>query len=140
MGEDKDNFFYVGPIVREINNNKDELRKKLSFDKKTILVSTGGTNAGLYLLKKTIESFSRIKNKNEYDLVILSNDNIALPNLGLNCRYVGIVGNGHEYVNACDLVISLAGKSTIDESMVYGTPGIFIPIKNHFEQEHRLNH
>jgi UDP-N-acetylglucosamine--N-acetylmuramyl-(pentapeptide) pyrophosphoryl-undecaprenol N-acetylglucosamine transferase len=29
----------------------------------------------------------------------------------------------------------LAGRSTIDESTVYGTPGIFIPIKNHFEQE-----
>ena len=38
---------------------------------------------------------------------------------------------------AADLVISLAGKSTIDESLVYGTPGIFIPIKNHFEQEDR---
>ena len=23
--------------------------------------------------------------------------------------------------------------------MVYGTPGIFIPIKDHFEQEHRAN-
>ena len=23
----------------------------------------------------------------------------------------------------------------MDESIVYGTPGIFIPIKNHFEQE-----
>ena len=33
------------------------------------------------------------------------------------------------------MVISLAGKSTIDESIVYGTPGIFIPIKGHFEQE-----
>ena len=29
----------------------------------------------------------------------------------------------------------MAGRSTIDESRVYGTPGIFIPIKNHFEQE-----
>jgi len=36
---------------------------------------------------------------------------------------------------AADLVISLAGRSTMDESIVYGTPGIFIPIKNHFEQE-----
>ncbi|WP_178084795.1 hypothetical protein [Candidatus Nitrosotalea sp. TS] len=26
-------------------------------------------------------------------------------------------------------------KSTIDESRHYGTPGIFIPIKGHFEQE-----
>jgi len=41
----------------------------------------------------------------------------------------------HEYIYASDLVLSLAGRSTIDESRVYGTPGIFIPIKNHFEQE-----
>jgi UDP-N-acetylglucosamine--N-acetylmuramyl-(pentapeptide) pyrophosphoryl-undecaprenol N-acetylglucosamine transferase len=41
----------------------------------------------------------------------------------------------HEIIYASDLVISLAGKSTIDESKAYGTPGIFIPIKNHFEQE-----
>jgi UDP-N-acetylglucosamine--N-acetylmuramyl-(pentapeptide) pyrophosphoryl-undecaprenol N-acetylglucosamine transferase len=32
-------------------------------------------------------------------------------------------------------VISLAGRSTRDESIAYGTPGIFIPIKGHFEQE-----
>jgi UDP-N-acetylglucosamine--N-acetylmuramyl-(pentapeptide) pyrophosphoryl-undecaprenol N-acetylglucosamine transferase len=52
-------------------------------------------------------------------------------------RSIGFVNNIHEYVCAADLVISLAGKSTIDESLVYGTPGIFIPIKNHFEQEDR---
>jgi len=28
------------------------------------------------------------------------------------------------------LIISLAGKSTIDESKHYGTPGIFIPIRD----------
>lgn len=139
LGQDRDNLFYVGPIVREIGNTRDELRKKLSFDKKTVLVSTGGTHAGLYLLKKTIESFSRLKNNHEYDLVILSSYGDMLPKLSQNCRYVGFTDNGHEYVKAADLVISLAGKSTIDESMVYGTPGIFIPIKDHFEQEHRAN-
>jgi UDP-N-acetylglucosamine--N-acetylmuramyl-(pentapeptide) pyrophosphoryl-undecaprenol N-acetylglucosamine transferase len=41
----------------------------------------------------------------------------------------------HDLIYAADLVISLAGRSTMDESMAYGTPGIFIPIKNHFEQE-----
>jgi UDP-N-acetylglucosamine--N-acetylmuramyl-(pentapeptide) pyrophosphoryl-undecaprenol N-acetylglucosamine transferase len=38
-------------------------------------------------------------------------------------------------VYASDLLISLAGRSTADEAAVYGTPGIFIPIKDHFEQE-----
>jgi UDP-N-acetylglucosamine--N-acetylmuramyl-(pentapeptide) pyrophosphoryl-undecaprenol N-acetylglucosamine transferase len=50
-------------------------------------------------------------------------------------RNFGFVNNLHEIIFAADLVISLAGKSTIDESKHYGTPGIFIPIKGHFEQE-----
>ena len=48
---------------------------------------------------------------------------------------LGFVSNLHDYIYASDLVVALAGRSTIDESIVYKTPGIFIPIKNHFEQE-----
>jgi UDP-N-acetylglucosamine--N-acetylmuramyl-(pentapeptide) pyrophosphoryl-undecaprenol N-acetylglucosamine transferase len=48
---------------------------------------------------------------------------------------LGFVNNLHELIFASDVVISLAGKSTIDEANAYGTPGIFIPIKGHFEQE-----
>jgi UDP-N-acetylglucosamine--N-acetylmuramyl-(pentapeptide) pyrophosphoryl-undecaprenol N-acetylglucosamine transferase len=136
-GDNKDNFYYVGPIVREINNTKENLRKRFMFDKKTILVSAGGTTAGSYLLKKTIESFLRLKNNYEYNLFILARQDIPLPKLNSNCKFIGLKYNGHEYLYASDLVISLAGKSTIDESKVYGIPGIFIPIKNHFEQEDR---
>ncbi|HSA98514.1 MAG TPA: glycosyltransferase, partial [Candidatus Nitrosotenuis sp.] len=55
-------------------------------------------------------------------------------------RNLGFVNNLHEIIYASDLVISLAGKSTIDEARAYGTPGIFIPIKNHFEQEDNARH
>ena len=55
--------------------------------------------------------------------------------LSHNIRTNGFIDNLHEYIYAADVVISLAGRSTIDESIVYGTPGIFIPIKDHFEQE-----
>ncbi len=48
---------------------------------------------------------------------------------------MGFVDNLHELIFAADLIISLAGKSTIDEANAYGTPSIFIPIKGHFEQE-----
>ncbi|MEM3103825.1 MAG: glycosyltransferase, partial [Candidatus Nitrosocaldus sp.] len=47
----------------------------------------------------------------------------------------GYVKNMHEMIYAADLLISLAGRSTMDEARVYGTPSIFIPIKGHFEQE-----
>jgi len=52
-----------------------------------------------------------------------------------NVTNLGFVDNLHELIFAADLIISLAGKSTIDEARAYGTPGIFIPIKGHFEQE-----
>ena len=52
-----------------------------------------------------------------------------------NVKNLGFVDNLHELIFAADLIISLAGKSTIDEANAYGTPGIFIPIKGHFEQE-----
>ena len=52
-----------------------------------------------------------------------------------NVKNLGFIQNLHEIIYASDLIISLAGKSTIDEANAYGTPGIFIPIKGHFEQE-----
>ena len=52
-----------------------------------------------------------------------------------NVRNLGFVNNLHEVIYAADVLISLAGKSTIDEAKEYGTPAIFIPIKGHFEQE-----
>jgi len=45
-GDDKDNFVYVGPIVREVNADRTTLRRKFGFNKKTIVISTGGTDAG----------------------------------------------------------------------------------------------
>ena len=81
-GHDQRNIKRVGPIVREINFSREELREKFS-----------------------------------------------------NVRNLGFVDNLHELIFASDLIISLAGKSTIDEARAYGTPGIFIPIKDHFEQE-----
>ncbi|MDC8453177.1 MAG: UDP-glucuronosyltransferase, partial [Candidatus Nitrosotalea sp.] len=68
-----------------------------------------------------------------FELVIVSGPSFMMNHPDI--RNLGFVNNLHELIFAADLVISLAGKSTIDESKHYGTPGIFIPIKGHFEQE-----
>lgn len=129
-GPDDGNIARVGPIVRTTPHSREELRRKFSFDKKTIVVTAGGTSAGRFLLDTTISVF----NKSEIDaeLVIVSGPSLTITQ---NVRNLGFVNNLHEIIFAADLVISLAGKSTIDEARHYGTPGIFIPIKNHFEQE-----
>jgi UDP-N-acetylglucosamine--N-acetylmuramyl-(pentapeptide) pyrophosphoryl-undecaprenol N-acetylglucosamine transferase len=130
-GHDQDNIKRVGPIVRKINFSREELREKFSFNKTTIIISIGGTDAGLFLIEKSIESISKINQ--DIEIVVVSGP--AISKKFSNVRNFGFVDNLHELIFASDLIISLAGKSTIDEAKAYGTPGIFIPIKGHFEQE-----
>jgi len=130
-GIDEDNVIRVGPIVREITSSREELRKRFSFDRKTIVISIGGTSAGQFLIEKTIKVFKKLNL--DADMVIVSGP--ALEISDKDTRNLGFVNNLHEIIYAADLIISLAGKSTIDEATSYGTPGIFIPIKGHFEQE-----
>jgi UDP-N-acetylglucosamine--N-acetylmuramyl-(pentapeptide) pyrophosphoryl-undecaprenol N-acetylglucosamine transferase len=127
-GPDEDNIKRVGPIVRQTKYSREELRKKFSFDKKTIVVTIGGTDAGMFLIEKVLEIFPKI---NEYEIVISG------PSMSKSekIRNLGFVNNLHEIIYAADVLVSLAGKSTIDETKEYGTPAIFIPIKGHFEQE-----
>ena len=131
-GKDHDNIRRVGPIVRSIKRSREELRKKFSFDKPTILVSVGGTDAGKFLIERILKL--KILEQIDLETVIVSGPTLT-ENYSKRFRNLGFVNNLHEIIFAADLVVSLAGKSTIDEAKSFGTPGIFIPIKNHFEQE-----
>ena len=130
-GDDQDNIKRVGPIVRKINYSREEMRERFSFNKKTILISIGGTNAGLFLIDKAIKAILKINQ--DIEIIVVSGP--AISKKFLNVKNLGFIDNLHEIIFASDLIISLAGKSTIDEAKAYGIPGIFIPIKDHFEQE-----
>lgn len=130
-GEDFENIKKVGPIVRQTNYTRDELRKKFSFEKNTILISIGGTDAGIFLIEKALQVISKINQ--DLEIVLVSGP--AVSKKFENVKNLGFVDNLHELIYAADILISLAGKSTIDEANAYGTPSIFIPIKGHFEQE-----
>jgi UDP-N-acetylglucosamine--N-acetylmuramyl-(pentapeptide) pyrophosphoryl-undecaprenol N-acetylglucosamine transferase len=121
--------------VREAGASRDELRKRLGFTKSTVVASVGGTDAGKYLIEKVIDAHQKLQSRLDIELVIVSGPALRLPDSPAY-RNLGFVDNLHELVYAADLVVSLAGRSTIDESIAYGTPGIFIPIKGHFEQEY----
>ena len=130
FGNNKENIMYVGPIVRQTKFSREELRKKFCFNKKTVVVSIGGTDAGLFLFHKVLEIQSKLA---ECEIVFVSGPSLDKKFKGV--KNFGFVNNLHEVIFAADVIVSLAGKSTIDESKEYGTPGIFIPIKGHFEQE-----
>lgn len=130
-GKDSGNIKRVGPIVRQIEESRIRLREKFTFTKKTILISIGGTDAGLFLIEESLKVIKKINQ--DIEIVVVSGP--AINKKFENVRNMGFVNNLHELIFAADLIISLAGKSTIDEANTYGTPSIFIPIKGHFEQE-----
>ena len=130
-GDDQNNIKRVGPIVREINFSREELREKFEFNKTTVVISIGGTNAGIFLIDEAIKAILKINQ----DIQIILVSGPAVTKKFDNVKNLGFIHNLHEIIYASDLIISLAGKSTIDEANAYGTPGIFIPIKGHFEQE-----
>ena len=141
-GNDIDNKLYIGPIVRELTiTDRCALRKKFKMHKPTILLTIGGTPSGKYLIEMTIKAFRKLRMKLDTKLLIASGPSIDVQDKFLctsdidSIMDIGFVNNLHEYIYASDLVVSLAGRSTIDETIAYKTPGVFIPIKNHFEQE-----
>lgn len=131
-GPDEGNIKRVGTIVRQTSFSREELRRKFMLDKKTIVVSIGGTDAGLFLIEKTLDFISKINQ--DIDTIVVSGPSLN-KKFGSSVRNLGFISNLHELIFASDVIVSLAGKSTIDEAKAYGTPGIFIPIKGHFEQE-----
>ncbi len=133
-GSDDGNIRRVGPIVRQINKSRESLREGFSFIKKTVVVAIGGTDAGLFLIQKILEILPKLK---ECEVVLVTGP--SLKKDFKEIRNLGFVNNLHEVIYAADVLVSLAGKSTIDEAKEYGTPAIFIPIKGHFEQEDNAN-
>ena len=130
-GDNDGNIIRTGPIVRQTKFSREQLREKFFFDKKTVLIAIGGTSAGEFLIDRTIKEIEKINQDIEVCVVA----GPALEKKFENIKNLGFVENLHEYIFASDVLISLAGKSTIDEAKCYGTPSIFIPIKDHFEQE-----
>jgi len=133
-GDDSENVIHVGPIVRNTSADREGLRRSFGFSRKTIVLSVGGTDSGKFLIEKAIEAYRKVGSRLDAELVIVSGPSLKLSD-STDYRNMGFVENLHELIYAADLVVSLAGRSTMDESIAYGTPGVFIPIKGHFEQE-----
>jgi UDP-N-acetylglucosamine--N-acetylmuramyl-(pentapeptide) pyrophosphoryl-undecaprenol N-acetylglucosamine transferase len=125
--------FYVGKVVRKVSQTREQIRLKyrLPLNSKLILFSMTGSQLGRFLLEKTVLALKKI---NHVDTCLaVSGNSSKLGGEGIS--ELGFVRDNHELIFASDLVVTTAGKSTIDEALAFGTPIIAIPIGKHYEQE-----
>ena len=59
MENNQDHF----DVLRKIQKKREDVRELLDFKKKTIVLCAGGTEAGKFLIKQTIDAMEKISKK-----------------------------------------------------------------------------
>lgn len=133
FGSDSGNKRFVGPIVRAPTMSPTDARRKYGLPEGgMVLLSMSGSGIGRFLLRRTLPALRHELPTGTY-LVVTGNRGQKLAEPGV--FDLGVIEDNQNLVAAADLVVSTAGKSTIDEASSAGTPIIVIPIRNHAEQE-----
>ena len=131
-GRDQGNRRYVGPIVRPSTAGCSEVRERHGLPPgRMVLLSLSGSGAGRELVPKAVAAVSAL----EGGAFLAVAGNRGAPLAGERVYDLGVVPGNQDLVRCADLVITMAGKSTIDEAAAAGTPVIAIPIRHHAEQE-----
>jgi UDP-N-acetylglucosamine--N-acetylmuramyl-(pentapeptide) pyrophosphoryl-undecaprenol N-acetylglucosamine transferase len=132
-GTDSGNRKYVGPIVRPSNSTCVEVRSRHGIPPGSfVLLSLSGTGIGRELFPPTKAAVDGLGTA-KASLVVTGNRGEKFTGGGV--LDLGVVKDNQELIGCADLVVSMAGKSTMDEASATGTPIIAIPIRHHAEQE-----
>jgi UDP-N-acetylglucosamine--N-acetylmuramyl-(pentapeptide) pyrophosphoryl-undecaprenol N-acetylglucosamine transferase len=132
-GEDSGNRRFVGPIVRSPTLSPADTRSKYGLPAgRMVLFSTSGSGIGGDLAHEVLRSLKDAGIVGSF-LVVTGNRDSKVTDDGV--YDLGVVPDNQNLVACADLVVSTAGKSTIDEAASAGTPIIVIPIRYHVEQE-----
>ena len=134
IGADEGNIRHVGSIARVPTKSTDQVREQhgLPQSGRMVLLTMSGSGIGGHLVEETMNAVQSLQDKDAF-LVVTGNRGSRLQ--GERVYDLGVVQDNQNLVAAADLVVSTAGKSTIDEASSYGTPIVVIPIRHHAEQE-----
>jgi len=129
---------HTGPFLRDDNHNatsKEDIKRKLGFNnsEKIILVTVGGSDFGIELLKLICNAYSKL----ECDrLIFVTGPGIKADFICESDKIIKkkFLDNMMEWMKISDVIVTLGGHTTIMEIISLGIPNIIIPIDNHPEQ------
>ncbi|MXP22442.1 alpha/beta fold hydrolase [Gordonia sp. HNM0687] len=141
---------YVSGFTPPAEEESARLRADLGLGADDLLcvVTVGGSGVGTTLLKRVIEAVpcARRLAPALHFLVVcgprIDPDTLLRHpekgNPGLRIR--GYLPNLHRYLAACDLAVVQGGLTTCMELTATGRPFIYVPLRNHFEQNFHVPH
>jgi predicted glycosyltransferase len=121
------------------------LRRRLGYrpDERVCLVSVGGSGVGLPLLRRLADAVPLARRlAPDLRFVVVTGPRIdpkSLPRRrGLTVR--GYLPDLHEHVAACDVALVQGGLTTCMELTANRRPFVYVPLRNHFEQNFHVRH
>jgi pimeloyl-ACP methyl ester carboxylesterase/predicted glycosyltransferase len=125
--------------------DREALRRRLGYrpGERVCLVSVGGSGVGLPLLRRVADAVPLARRlAPDLRFVVVTGPRIdpaALPRRrGLTVR--GYLPDLHEHLAACDVAVVHGGLSTCMELTANRRPFVYVPLRNHFEQNFHVRH
>jgi pimeloyl-ACP methyl ester carboxylesterase/predicted glycosyltransferase len=144
-------FEFAGYIIGEhpqTFGNRADLRQSLGYQagERVCIVTVGGSGVGAHLIRRILQSYPMVRAKLPgLRMIVVAGPRIDPQSLnapaGVEVR--AFAPNLDRHLAACDLALVQGGLTTCMELTAAGTPFLYFPLKNHFEQNfhvaHRLN-
>jgi pimeloyl-ACP methyl ester carboxylesterase/predicted glycosyltransferase len=141
-------FDFSGYIMGEHPSawgSRAELRERLGYraDERVCIVTVGGSAVGAPLIRRILQSVPIVRRMMpELRIVVVAGPRIDPRSLvvppGVEVR--AFVPDLDRHLAACDLALVQGGLTTCMELTAAGTPFLYFPLKNHFEQNFHVAH
>jgi pimeloyl-ACP methyl ester carboxylesterase/predicted glycosyltransferase len=141
-------FDFAGYVIGEHPNSfgsRAELRERLGYrpDERVCIVTVGGSAVGAHLIKRILQSYPMARARlPELRMIVVAGPRIDPASLsgpdGVEVR--AFVPDLDRHLAACDLALVQGGLTTCMELTAAGTPFLYFPLQNHFEQNFHVAH
>jgi pimeloyl-ACP methyl ester carboxylesterase/predicted glycosyltransferase len=136
--------YAMGEHPRAFGSRRD-LREELGYrqGERVCIVTVGGSGVGAHLLKRIIQSWPMVRAKlPELRMIVVAGPRIDPLSLEAppEVEVRAFVPDLDRHLAACDLALVQGGLTTCMELTAAGTPFLYFPLKNHFEQNFHVAH
>ncbi len=141
-------FDFAGYIIGQHPQSfgsREDLRAALGYrsGERVCIVTVGGSGVGTHLIRRILQSYPMARAKvPELRMILVAGPRIdpASLNAPPEVEVRAFVPELDRHLAACDLALVQGGLTTCMELTAAGTPFIYFPLKNHFEQNFHVAH
>jgi predicted glycosyltransferase len=141
-------FDFAGYIIGEHPQDfgpREELRARLGYaqGEKVCIVAVGGSGVGAHLIRRILAAYPIAKAKiPELRMIVVAGPRIDPASLGApaGVELHAFVPDLDRHLAACDIALVQGGLTTCMELTAAGTPFLYFPLRNHFEQNFHVAH